>query len=199
MSILVNNLNNPLFPTRGVSWITDFTALGGLNGASKAYTMLQSNMTVYASLSKPARVVAVIRLGYGHIFSKNYEYFQALAIGNNNYLRGFDKNRFAGRSMAHGSLELRVKVLDVSSKFVPGSLGVLAFDDVGRVWQKNQSSNTWHNALGGGLYYTPFNLFLISGTVAVSPGAHAAQHHLWHILQPHFLSILLTLPLPSIT
>jgi hypothetical protein len=29
--------------------------------------------------------------------------------------------------------------------------------DVGRVWLAGESSNTWHTAFGGGLWFAPFN------------------------------------------
>lgn len=168
VGILVNNVNNDFMPTRGINWNTQFSALGGINNNSKALTTLTSDMTVYSSLTDPAKVVSILRLGGGHIFSKNYEYFQALNLGQNNFLRGFRKNRFAGSSLAYGSLTMMVKLFDTKSYFLPGSVGVIGFDDVGRVWATNQSSDKWHNSIGGGLYYSPFNMVLISGSVGFS-------------------------------
>ena len=168
LSVNVNNLNAELFPTRGVDWKTDFTSMQGLNDNSKPITKLESNMTVYASLSEPAKVVAVIKVGGGHIFSKQYEYFQALTLGANNYLRGFQKDRFAGSSLAYADLELRVKVCDVRSYVMPGTFGIIGFNDFGRVWVKDDHSKTWHDAYGGGLYYTPFNMLIVSATTAIS-------------------------------
>ena len=125
-------------------------------------------MTVYASLSDPAKVVAVLKVGGGHIFSDQFEYFQALTLGANNYLRGFKKDRFAGSSLAYADLELRVKICDVHSYVMPGAFGIVAFNDFGRVWMKGEHSNTWHDAYGGGLYYTPFNMVIVSATTAIS-------------------------------
>ena len=168
MAVTVNNLNAELLPTRGVDWVTSLTALQGLNANSKPLTKLESDMSVYASLTDPANVVAVLKLGGGHIFSKQFEYFQALTLGANNYLRGFRKDRIAGSSLAYGDVELRVKICDVHSYIVPGTLGIIGFNDVGRVWIKNEMSRVWHDAYGGGIYYTPFNLVIISITSAFS-------------------------------
>ena len=168
LSINVNNLNAELFPTRGVDWSTNFTSMQGLNTNSKSITKLESNMTVYASLSDPAKVVAVLKIGGGHIFSQQFEYFQALTLGADNYLRGFRKDRFSGSSLAYADLELRVKICDVKSYIMPGAFGVVGFNDFGRVWIKNEHSNTWHDAYGAGLYYTPFNMVIISATTAFS-------------------------------
>ena len=164
----INNVNNDLFPTRGIYWRTTFTSMRNLTTNAKPYTDLHSDMNIYASLSELARLVAVLRLGGGHIFSDDFEYFQSESIGADNYLRGFRKNRFSGRSMAYGSFELRGKIADVKSYILPGTFGVVAFDDVARVWMDDELSKKWHNAYGGGLYYIPYNLFIISATLARS-------------------------------
>jgi len=168
LSINVNNVNAELFPTRGIDWKTDFTSMQGLNQNSKPITKLESNMAVYASLSEPAKIVAVLKIGGGHIFSPTYEYFQALTLGADNYLRGYLKDRFAGSSLAYTDIELRIKICDVNSYILPGALGVVGFNDVGRVWVKDDHSNIWHDAYGAGLYYTPFNMVIISATTAFS-------------------------------
>lgn len=164
----INYINNELNPTRGITWFTDFTTLRGFNNNTHALTKLTSDMTVYARVSEQSKVGAVLRFGGGHIFSKNFEYFQALNLGANNYLRGFRKNRFSGRSMAYGSAEARVKLFTSQSYILPGDVGLVSFFDIGRVWQNNEGSKKWHNSYGGGLYYIPYSLVTISATIGVS-------------------------------
>jgi hypothetical protein len=164
----INNLNNDFYPTRGVKWNTNLLWQTGIGNTSFPLTRFQSDMTVYASLADYQRLLAVIKLGGGHIFSDKFEYFQALNLGANNYLRGFRKSRFSGSSMLYASGELRCKILDVKSAVFPGSFGVVAFDDIGRVWMRNEHSTKWHNAYGGGVYYLPFDLLSIALTVASS-------------------------------
>ena len=91
-AIVINNLNNELLPTRGVIWKTELSSMFGTNKNSREITKLTSDLAVYASLRDPARFVAVLRFGGGHIFNEHYEYFQALNLGSNNYLRGFEEN-----------------------------------------------------------------------------------------------------------
>jgi hemolysin activation/secretion protein len=107
-------------------------------------------------------------MGGGHIFSKNFEYFQALTLGSQNYLRGFRKNRFAGSSTMYGSVELRFKLTDIKSYILPGAFGIIGFNDIGRVWLKNESSGRWHDAYGGGIYFIPYQLFIMSATIGFS-------------------------------
>lgn len=164
----LNNLNDELFPTRGINWVTTFTQMQPLNDNSAPLTKLESDMTVYASMSFPARWVTVLRVGAGRIYSDSLEYFQALTLGANNYLRGFRKNRFAGHGLAYASLEFRVKLFDSKSYVFPGQVGLVAFNDIGRVWLNGERSKRWHYAYGGGFYYVPYNMVLVSATVALS-------------------------------
>ncbi len=167
-TMLIDFIDNAFLPTRGIYWNTELVSYRGLNGGAKPITRIMTDMTVYGSMSIPAKVVAVFKAGGGHIFQKDFEYFQALNLGQNNFLRGFRKNRFSGRSLAYGSLEMRVKLFGSTSYLFPGDIGIIGFGDVGRVWMPNEDSKTWHASYGTGLYYTPFNLVIVSATVALS-------------------------------
>jgi hemolysin activation/secretion protein len=141
----------------------------GTNENSHHLSKITSDLAVYASLRDPAKLVAVLRFGAGHIFNNNFEYFQALTLGANNYLRGFRKNRFAGQSVMYQTTELRVKLFESKSYVLPGAVGLVGFNEVGRVWMKNENSHKWHDDFGGGIYYSPYNFALVSATIAHSP------------------------------
>jgi hypothetical protein len=168
IGININNLNSELFPTRGINWTNEFSTLSSVSKNGGAVTKFTSDMVVYASLSSPDWLVAVLRMGGGHIFNKNFEYFQALNLGANNFLRGFRKNRFSGNSLAYGSIELRAKLFTSKWYILPGDFGIVGFNDIGRVWLNNEASNRWHNTYGGGLYYVPFNMVMVSATMGFS-------------------------------
>jgi hypothetical protein len=163
-----NNLNNELFPTRGVQMIGTLTSMHPVNGKSYTLNKAEANMTIYASLKDEAKIITVLKLGAGHIFNDKFEYYQALSLGANNNLRGFRKTRFSGQSLAYGSLEFRIKLLKGKSYVLPGQVGLLAFGDAGRVWYKGENSNKIHAAYGGGFYFVPFNMVILSAAVAVS-------------------------------
>ena len=149
INIIIHNVNSDLLPTRGVYWNTELTSLFGLNKNSRQITKITSDMAVYASFKDPTKFVTVLRFGWGHIFSENYEYFQALSLGENNYLRGFRKNRFSGKTLAYQSTEFRLKLFESKSYIVPGAVGLLAFNDIGKVWVKDETSRKWHDSYGG--------------------------------------------------
>lgn len=171
LDIDVNNTNSEFYPTRGVAWNTQLRYYAGINNNSTPLWRLQSDMTVYASLADFEKTLVILKLGGGHIFSDQYEFFQALNIGANNYLRGFRKNRFSGKSLAYASVEFRYKLLTIRSSILPGSFGVLGFDDIGRVWVAGDQSGKWHNAFGGGVYFLPLDLLSIAATIASSEEA----------------------------
>jgi hypothetical protein len=164
----VNYVDNNFMPTRGLLWNTELTSYAALHSYSDPVTKIVSDMTVYGSWTIPARTVAILKIGGGHIFNEQFEYFQALNLGQNNFLRGFRKNRFAGRSLAYGSLEIRQKVFGSKSFLFPGDIGVIGFGDIGRVWMPGEDSKKWHTSYGTGLYYAPFNVAIVSATVALS-------------------------------
>lgn len=165
--IHIDNRNSDVFPTRGIHWDNEFIYAAGMKGNSNNFSRFTSDMTVYISQNEPAKVIAVLKLGAGRIYSKHFEYFQALPLGNNNLL-GFRQNRFVGSSTAYGSLELKVKLFDINAYTLSGPLGITGFFDAGRVWLRGESSKKLHTAVGGGLYFVPFNLFVVSATAGFS-------------------------------
>lgn len=164
----ISYINNELFPSRGITWFTELSSVKGLNDNSHGITKLTSDMTVYATVSDASKVTAVLRAGGGKILNGEPEYFQTLTLGANNYVRGYRKNRFSGTSMLYGSGEVRFKLFKSNSLLFPGDVGVLGYYDIGRVWYAGENSGKWHDAAGGGLYFVPYNILMISATIGIS-------------------------------
>jgi hypothetical protein len=59
-------------------------------------------------------------------------------------------------------------LFDSKSYIFPGQVGVIAFNDIGRVWYRGEQSKKWHYVPGVGFYYNPFNLIIVSGTIGFS-------------------------------
>lgn len=164
----INTLNSDLLPTRGINWTTEFVALQSLNENAKSYTRLVSTLDIYSILDQPNRLLLSLHFGGGHIFSDHFEYYQALTLGGNNYLRGYRVNRFAGASLAYGSAELKLKLFNFNARILKGDFGMVGFNDIGRVWVPGEQSKKWHNGYGGGIYLVPFNSLMISALVGCS-------------------------------
>jgi hypothetical protein len=164
----INYVNSEIFPTRGITWFTEFSSLQGMNKNSHNINEIESHMTIYASISDISKISGVLRFGGGRIFNDKYEFFQAKTLGFNSYLRGFRRDRFAGQGMAYGSGEVRFRLIRSKSYVLPGDIGMLGFMDIGRVWLKNENSDKWHNSYGGGFYFIPFNVVMVSASVGIS-------------------------------
>lgn len=163
----IDTRDNPLVATRGLLWNTTITGNKGLNEFSHDFLQARSDMSIYASLGLPPSVVLVTRVGGGYTWGRP-EFFQALSLGGTANLRGYRNNRFTGTGMFYNNMELRIKLFDFTSYILPGSVGLIAFNDVGRVWQKGESSGQWHNGFGGGIYFSPVNLLVITAVIGHS-------------------------------
>ncbi|MBL0335971.1 MAG: metallophosphoesterase [Chitinophagaceae bacterium] len=163
-----DNRNSELFPSRGIVWHNEVLSQFGLKSGSKYFSRISSDMTVYASINDPQRVIAVMRVGVAKILSKNYEFFQAVSPGGEEYLHGFRKNRYLGKTSTYASMELRIRLFNIKSYIIPGNVGLITFYDVAHVTVKGAESKDLHTAYGVGFYVMPYKLFLISGTFGFS-------------------------------
>ena len=159
--------NDPMLPTKGVYWNTTFRALRQLNGDETRYGQGQSEFSFYLNPTGSDKLVLANRFGGGYTVG-DPNFYQLLYLGGNSGLRGFRNFRFAGEQMLFHNLELRVKLFDFTSYLLPGSVGLVAFNDVGRVWIEGEDSGTWHDGFGGGFYLIPAKLILLQGLVGVS-------------------------------
>ncbi len=58
--------------------------------------------------------------------------------------------------------ELRLKLANFRTYLFPGSFGIYAFHDFGRVWVENDNDNKMLSGYGGGLWFSPLKRILIS-------------------------------------
>jgi outer membrane protein assembly factor BamA len=141
--------------------------LSGLNKFSNDVTQVRTDLAFYTSFSPKANFVFTVRFGGGYNFGK-FEFFQAQYLGGTENLRGYRKNRFAGKSMAFNNVEMRLKLANFRTYLFPGSIGLLVFNDVGRVWADNDNTGKWHTGYGAGLWFSPLSRFVITASYTVS-------------------------------
>lgn len=165
---LVDTRDNPVLTTRGLHWTTDAVYQRGLGiWSDRTYANLKTDLAFFHTLRLPAVVSLTTRFG-GGINLADYEFYQANTLGGLSNLRGFRRTRFAGKSAFYNNTEVRVKVLTLKTYLFPAYAGILVFNDVGRVWEPDERSVKWHNGFGGGLWLAPFNVAVVSATVATS-------------------------------
>ncbi|MCW3105929.1 MAG: surface antigen precursor, partial [Segetibacter sp.] len=159
--------NNLLLPGKGVYWTSEIRGMQEINGGKKSYGLIRSDLSFYIPVFKDSNLVIGNRVGAGTTIGKP-AYFQQMQLGGLQNLRGFHSIRFTGKTMFYHSIQAQLKLFDFTSYLLPGTVGLIGFNDVGRVWVTGESSDKWHDGYGGGIYIIPADLVLIQVVVGRS-------------------------------
>jgi hypothetical protein len=159
IALVVDTRNNPVLPQKGIVWSTNIRHLEGLNNASYSVTQLNSELTFYFKVGKVATLVN--RFGGGHNFGE-FEFYQAQYLGSEDNLRGYRKFRFAGKSKLFNNTEFRIKIANFRTYLFPGAIGLLAFYDMGRVWDDTNTNTKWLNGYGAGIWFSPLSRLVLT-------------------------------------
>jgi outer membrane protein assembly factor BamA len=111
---------------------------------------VHGEVATYLSVSAPLDPTLALRAGGRKLWGR-YPYFESAFIGGGSTVRLGRINRYAGDASAYGSTELRLSLTRVRV-ILPATFGVFGLADVGRVFLKGESSDTWHSAAGGGVW-----------------------------------------------
>lgn len=156
-----------IIPHKGIYWKNNLTGMTGLNQSGHTFGQWISEFTFYIAPGADSVFVIADRTGAGITFG-NAAYFQQIRLGGSQNLRGYYHWRFTGKNAAYNNLEVRLKLLDFESYIAPGAFGLVAFNDIGRVWSPGEKSSTWHDGYGGGFYFAPAQLILVQAVMGFS-------------------------------
>ncbi len=162
--------DNNIVPKRGITFNSDISYSAGLNDNSDNSTQWNTDLTFRWALGPFSRTSLATRIGYQRSFG-DFEFFQASQLDGFNTLRGYRRFRFAGESSFYHQLDLRVDLFEWNNYFLPSKVGLILFNDIGRVWLDGEDSDTLHHGYGGGFYITPFGRFAVNVLVAKSEEA----------------------------
>ena len=149
----VGKKDNERYPAKGYGFETALTYKRNITAGAKDFLNIHSSFSFYLPLGK---LVFAHRTGAATNFG-NYEFYHANTLGGIHTLRGYYRTRFTGQSSFYQNTELRLSLANLKGYVFRGKLGVYGFFDDGRVWVKNESSNTFHTGYGGGIFFLPFN------------------------------------------
>jgi outer membrane protein assembly factor BamA len=167
-SLNIDTRNSTALPEKGINWNTTFKYLTGVNKNSyDNVSQLNSDFSFYLKLV-PGWLTFANKTGGGITMGDDFEFFQAQFLGSGDNLRGYRKERFAGKSKFYNQAEIRLKIANLRTYLFPASLGVFAFLDAGRVWVKNDTSNKMLHGYGGGLWFSPLKRIVITVSYAIS-------------------------------
>lgn len=159
--------NHHLFPTAGIYWNLAGQWYLGANKHSEIFNKISSDLSLYLSRKVSPRTVLALRFG-GELNNGQYDFIHAAVLGGKNNLRGYPVTRFYGDAAAYQNTDLRIKLANIHSFYLSGQIGIFGFHDIGRVWAENENSSLWHNGYGGGVWFSPFGLALITAQYAMS-------------------------------
>jgi hypothetical protein len=159
--------NSSSYPTIGVYWKNTLNSVTGITITNHTNGQLLSEFSFYLNPDKDSVLTIANRTGAGHFFGRG-EFFQMMNLGGMLSLQGFHTSRFIGNSMVFNDLELRLKLFDFNNYVLAGKLGMIVFNDAGRVWLDGESSNTIHDSYGGGLFITPYNKVILTAVIGHS-------------------------------
>ncbi len=156
-----------IFQTRGVLFETKIEHFIGLNDESKDFSKISGEWISYLSFSDRPRFVYAIRLGGEKLFG-DYVFNEAAKLGQNDNLRGYRQTRFYGDASFYLNTELRIRSKQLNIYLLSTTMGLLIFNDIGRVWVAGEDSSQWNDGYGIGLWWAPFDMALLTISYAGS-------------------------------
>lgn len=158
---VLDTRNSTILPTRGLHWVNTARWVNGISHSATSFTQWESALSYYWGFTGSNALVLAGRVGGGSNFG-TYEFFQAQYLGGNESLRGYRNFRFAGDQRFFNNLDLRIKLTEIRGYILPGTFGMMLFQDIGRVWWQSERSRKWHLGYGAGLWLAPANRIVIA-------------------------------------
>ena len=157
-------------PVQGFTAAVTSAYRAGVTGAASGYGQVGGEAAAYFPINYAPQLTLALRGGADTRFG-DFPFYDAAVVGGAGSLRGYRRERFAGRTAAYAGAELRAKLFRVDTYAAPFTLGVLGFADAGRVWSGDLAaqptfcnpgefcgipfvpeSNTIHVGYGAGLF-----------------------------------------------
>ncbi len=146
--------DSEVLPMRGVHVAVDGTVFPEVWDVVSTFSEVHGEASYYQPLGIGATVLA-LRAGGKRVWDE-FPYYEAAYIGGGRNVRGYPQARYGGDASVYGNAELRIPLTRIYI-LVPGTLGVFALGDVGRVYLDGESSSTWHSTFGGGIWASFLN------------------------------------------
>ena len=159
--IMYDTRDNPGYPNQGI-WIRVTGAIyPGVWDVASSFGTIKGEAATYLTARIPANPTLALRGGSKKVWG-NFPFHESAFLGGTGFtgsdissgnLRGFRKNRFAGKTALYGNSELRL-VLTKIKLLAPGEFGVFGTADAGRVIYDEDPHNAdkWHTSIGGGFW-----------------------------------------------
>lgn len=151
--------NHKQLTTSGVYAKAELIDSYGISSVAGNLSQVSGDFRFYLSAHIPMRITLASRTGASHT-TGNFEFFNGSALGRET-LRGYRRTRFVGNSSFYNNVDLRLKLFSFRTYLFPGSVGLVGYHDIGRVWYSGEDSNSWHSTVGGGVWVAPLNQWVL--------------------------------------
>ncbi|HEX9151360.1 MAG TPA: ShlB/FhaC/HecB family hemolysin secretion/activation protein, partial [Flavobacterium sp.] len=151
------NYDLPAFPTMGMGFSIAGSWKMNLNDTKRNFPSLESKLNFNHKIDANGKLVLATIVKAKVLLNDNFDFYQGATLGGDYDLRGFRNERFLGNRSFYQSSDLRWNLGQIKRSVLPMTYGILGGFDYGRVWQKNENSDKWHQSVGGGLWLNSLN------------------------------------------
>jgi len=167
LGLVLDRRDSPAAPRRRYRLALAGNYTPTIGSVSHPFGSADASASTYLSAGGPLQPTLAVNVG-GKTVWGDFPFHEAAQLGGAATLRGWDAQRFSGRSSAYGSAELRARLGRVKL-VAPTDIGVTGFRDVGRVFADGESSDQWHIGTGGGIWIAPLaRAYTVSVSIARS-------------------------------
>lgn len=149
----VDTRDRTTWPTHGLL----FSISGSAYPAALDVQRTFGSVTVQAAtyLTVPHGPTLALRVAGSRVIGP-YPFHEAAFVGGATTVRGYPDHRFTGDGALMGTVELRAPVGRFYA-LLPVEFGVFGLADAGRVYLSGETSDVWHGAAGGGVWFAFLN------------------------------------------
>lgn len=150
IGLLHNSRSPPQHSQSGTVLDLSASYFPGLWDVRSGFGVVNAAAAVYVTLPLPLHPYFGLRGGAKQLFG-DFPFEESAFIGGRNDVRTLDQQRYAGDASLYSTAELRIPVAKFTL-LLPLNTGLLATEDIGRVYVKGDSPGGWHNAFGTGFW-----------------------------------------------
>jgi hypothetical protein len=143
--------DTPAAARRGVHLVAGGSVYPALWDVDSTFGEVHGEAATYLTPKTAFGPTLALRAGAKKVWGA-FPFFESAFIGGASTIRGLRTQRYAGDAAVYANAELRAR-LGRYFLVLPGTFGVFALGDVGRVYLDGESSNKWHTGVGGGLWF----------------------------------------------
>ena len=152
------NYDNFSLPSMGMGFMIAANWKTNLSDSKQNFPTLESKLNFNHKIDRQGKIVLATLLKAKAILNNNFEFYQGATLGGDYDLRGFRNQRFLGNRSFFQSSDVRFSIGKIKNSIIPMSYGFFGGYDYGRVWLDGETSNKWHQSVGGGLWLNGLNV-----------------------------------------